>query len=182
LQAWPAIGVGREVKTLSFGYPERVAKEVVVSTKGSNVTGGSVASSESRFEVAPNVGNHFAFIRTRLALERTMMAWVRTAVALIGFGFTIVQFFERLSGLEGVAAAARPFAPRYVGLALIGTGVLVLAISAWQYHRLMGYLWTEYRPIAGDGDRPIHTPTYAVMILIMLIGVFAFLAVLTRAL
>ena len=24
-----------------------------------------------------------------------MMAWVRTAVALIGFGFTIVQFFDR---------------------------------------------------------------------------------------
>jgi putative membrane protein len=136
---------------------------------------------EQRFEVTPNVGNHFAFIRTRLALERTMMAWVRTAVALIGFGFTIVQFFERLSGMDGVAAAARPFAPRYVGLALIGTGILVLAISAWQYRRMMGYLWTEYRPIAGDGDRPVHTPTYAVMILIMLIGVFAFLAVLTRA-
>jgi uncharacterized membrane protein YidH (DUF202 family) len=27
-----------------------------------------------------------------MALERTMMSWVRTAVSLIGFGFTIVQF------------------------------------------------------------------------------------------
>jgi putative membrane protein len=140
-----------------------------------------VASSESRFEVTPNVGNHFAFIRTRLALERTMLAWVRTAIALIGFGFTIVQFFERLGGMEGVAAATRPLGPRYVGLALIGTGVLVLAISAWQYHRAMSYLWTEYRPIAGGGQRPLQTPTYAVMLIIMLIGVLAFLSVLTRA-
>ncbi|MGH7173561.1 MAG: DUF202 domain-containing protein [Gemmataceae bacterium] len=25
------------------------------------------------------------------------MSWVRTATALIGFGFTIVQFFDRLA-------------------------------------------------------------------------------------
>ena len=37
-----------------------------------------------------------------------MMAWVRTAVALIGFGFTIVQFFERFGGMEGVAAVRSP--------------------------------------------------------------------------
>ena len=136
---------------------------------------------KARFEAQPNAGNHFAFIRTRLALERTMMAWVRTAVALIGFGFTIVQFFERLGGMEGVAPAVRPLAPRYIGLALIGTGVAVLAISAWQYHRTVSYLFDEFRPIAGGGQRPLRTPTYTVMILIMLIGVFAFTSVLTRA-
>jgi putative membrane protein len=139
------------------------------------------AKGAGRFEAATNVGNHLAFIRTRLALERTMMAWVRTAVALIGFGFAIVQFFERFSSMEGVAAALRPLAPRYVGLALIGTGVLVLAISAWQYHRMISYLWTDFRPIAGDGDRPVHTPVYVVVSVMMFIGVFAFLAVLTRA-
>src|SRR5436190_4522907 len=142
----------------------------------------TVAEHADRFEANLNVGNHFAFIRTRLALERTMMAWVRTAVGLIGFGFTIVQFFERLGAMEGVAAAMRPLAPRYVGLALIGAGVLVLAISATQYHRAVIYLFTEFRPIAGSGQRPVHTPTYAVMLFMMLIGVFAFLSVLTRAL
>jgi putative membrane protein len=142
----------------------------------------TVAEHADRFEANLNVGNHFAFIRTRLALERTMMAWVRTAVGLIGFGFTIVQFFERLGAMESVAPALRPLAPRYVGLALIGAGVLVLAISAAQYHRAVIYLFTEFRPIAGGGQRPVHTPTYAVMLFMMLIGVFAFLSVLTRAL
>ena len=37
-----------------------------------------------RFEVRITSDSHFAWIRTRLALERTPMAWVRTAVALIG--------------------------------------------------------------------------------------------------
>ena len=152
-----------------------------MTMKGGYVAESEMAGGEARFEVSPNVGNHFAFIRTRLALERTMMAWVRTAVALIGFGFTIVQFFERFGGMEGVAAAAQPVLPRYIGLALIGTGVVVLSISAWQYHRMVRYMWTEFRLLAATGLRPVHTPTYAVMVVMMLIGVFAFVSVLTRA-
>lgn len=34
-------------------------------------------------------GSHFSWLRTRLSVERTLMSWVRTAIALIGFGFTI---------------------------------------------------------------------------------------------
>jgi hypothetical protein len=59
--------------------------------------------------------------------------------------------------------------------------VLVLVISASQYHRMIGYLWTDFRVIAGGGERPVQTPTYSVMVIIMFIGVLAFLAVLTRA-
>jgi putative membrane protein len=31
-----------------------------------------------------------------------MMSWVRTAVSLIGFGFAIVEFFERMQQMPGV--------------------------------------------------------------------------------
>ena len=51
----------------------------------------------NRFVVHPNVETHFSWLRTRLSIERTLMSWVRTATALIGFGFTIVQFFERFN-------------------------------------------------------------------------------------
>ena len=30
-----------------------------------------------------------AWLRTRMALDRTLMAWNRTSLSLIGFGFTI---------------------------------------------------------------------------------------------
>jgi putative membrane protein len=161
--------------------PSVTVSRLFFSSEDQQMAETTAAEHAGRFEASPNVGNHFAFIRTRLALERTMMAWVRTAVALIGFGFTIVQFFERLGGMEGVSAAMRPFAARYVGLSLIGAGILVLAISALQYRRMVGYLFTEFHAIAAAGPRPVQTPTYAVMIFIALIGVFAFLAVLTRA-
>ena len=57
-----------------------------------------------RFEVRVTAESHFAWLRTRLALERTMMAWARTAVSLIGFGFAIVQFLDTVQELPG----ARP--------------------------------------------------------------------------
>jgi putative membrane protein len=94
-------------------------------------------SADRRFTIEPTAGNHFAWGNTRLALERTFMAWIRTAVSLISFGFTIVQFFQRMPQME-TAAAARPLnpgAPRILGLALIGAGVVSLAISSWQYRR-----------------------------------------------
>jgi len=53
-----------------------------------------------RFEVRATASDHFAWIRTRLSLERTMMSWQRTAVALIGFGFAIVQYLEHLELLR----------------------------------------------------------------------------------
>jgi putative membrane protein len=141
---------------------------------------------DHRFEVRTTSDSHFGWIRTRMALERTLMAWVRTGVALIGFGFTIVQFFERLRDMEGVAPPVRPQAARYLGLALIGAGVLSLVVSAWQYRRIVDYLWSsQFKPIAGletRGMRPAitQTPLLVVVIAVLLIGVFAFVSVWER--
>ncbi len=73
--------------------------------------------------------SHFAWVRTRLALERTIMSWLRTAVALIGFGFAIVQYLNHLQQIPGARSAYLPTAPEYLGLALISCGVLALVIS-----------------------------------------------------
>ena len=106
-------------------------------------------------EVRTTSDSHFAWIRTRLSLERTMMSWVRTSVALIGFGFTIVQCLERLHSMDGAEPALRPEAPRYLGLALIAAGVLVLLVSIWQYRAVVRYLLSkEFAPIAGTTCRP----------------------------
>jgi putative membrane protein len=135
----------------------------------------------SRFDVRATVDSHFSWLRTRLSLERTLMSWVRTAVTLIGFGFTIVQFFDRLQQMPGVAPARNPEAPRYMGLALIFAGVMALVISIWQYRLLLRYLWTgNFASIAPTEEERMQTPLIAIAVLLILIGVSAFGAVLIR--
>src|SRR6476646_2579258 len=104
--------------------------------------------SAGRFEVRVTADSHFSWIRTRLSVERTMMSWQRTAVALIGFGFAIVEYFNHLQQVRGARPAYFPAAPEYLGLALISCGVLTLVISLWQYRSTIRYLWGEsFAPI-----------------------------------
>ena len=141
----------------------------------------STAPSTGRFEVRATADSHFSWIRTRLSVERTMMSWLRTAVALIGFGFAIVQYLEHLEETPGARAAYLPHAPRYLGLALIACGILALVISIWQYFWTVRYMWGEpYTPLAGLAKEGKQSPVIAVAIVLILIGLFAFFAVLLR--
>jgi putative membrane protein len=134
-----------------------------------------------RFEVKASASDHFSWLRTRLSLERTMMSWVRTAISLIGFGFTIVQFLDRMEEMPGVAPARFPDAPRYLGLSLIFCGIVALIISIWEYHWGLTYLWSgNFGVIAGATKEGRRTPLYAVAFALALIGTFAFFAVLLR--
>jgi putative membrane protein len=84
--------------------------------------------------------------------------------------------------MDKVAIALRPQAPRYLGLSLIAAGVLVLLISTWQYRRIVRYLFsTEFETIAGI-ERIKGTPLYAISIVMIFIGLFAFVTVFIRAL
>jgi putative membrane protein len=141
----------------------------------SNFTAGA-----DRFEVRVTADTHFGWLRTRLSVERTMMSWVRTAVSLIGFGFAIVQFFQRLQQTPGTQAALLPAAPKYLGLALMSCGVLALVISIWQYNWTVRYLRSgPFAKVAGLKEG-MQSPVIAVAVLLTLIGLFALTAVLLR--
>jgi putative membrane protein len=134
-----------------------------------------------RFEVRATADTHFGWLRTRLSVERTLMAWVRTAISLIGFGFTIVQFFDRMEDMPGVKPAEFPEASRYFGLALIFCGIAALLISVWQYRWTLRYLWGgNFAAVAGMREEGGQTPLLAVCIALILIGLSAFFAVLLR--
>ena len=139
------------------------------------------APNAGRFEVKVTADTHFGWIRTRLSLERTMMSWLRTATALIGFGFAIVQYLNHLQQTPEAHPAYLPTAPEYLGLALILCGILALLISIWQYFWTLRYLWHgSFAQIAGMTKEGMQSPVIAVAILLICIGVFAFFAVLLR--
>ena len=138
-------------------------------------------AANSRFTVKVAAESHFAWLRTRLAVERTILAYVRTAVSLIGFGFTIVQFFERFQQMPGTAPPQFPHAPRYLGLALIFCGVASLVIALWEYRWSVNYLWNrDYAPIAGMQKEGRRSPVLGVILVLLLVGIFAFFSVFLR--
>ena len=134
-----------------------------------------------RFDVKGDVASHFSWLRTRMSTERTLMSWVRTSTALIGFGFTIFQFLHRFNQTPGIKPAAHPWAPWVLGLGLIGTGIVALTIALWEYRWMVRYLWEkDFKPIAGVDEFSHHTPVVAISVVLILIGIFAFAAVLLR--
>ena len=136
-----------------------------------------------RFVVKATAEAHFSWLRTRMSLERTLMAWVRTATALIGFGFTIVQFFERLKDVEHVKQAAIPDLPRYLGLSLMAAGVVALALAVWQYLGVVRHLRSgQFASLAASSTLPVRTPLLAIAALLGIIGTVTFVAVVLRAL
>ncbi len=136
---------------------------------------------ESRFTVKVAAESHFAWLRTRLAVERTILAWIRTAVSLIAFGFTIVQFFQRVQDMPGASPATFPNAPRYLGLALILAGIGSLIVSMWEYRWTIKYLWSgDYAQIAGLTKEGRKSPVIAVAIVLLMVGIFAFFSVFLR--
>jgi len=140
-----------------------------------------VGEDSGRFVVRATADSHFSWLRTRLAVENTLMAYMRTAISLIGFGFVIVQFFDRMEQFPGAAPARFPDAPRYLGLALIFCGIVALVISIWVFRWMLHYLWEgEFAKIAGMTKEGKQTPLYFVAIALILVGMFAFFSVLLR--
>lgn len=145
------------------------------------MTNGPVGESPPRFEARATAEGHFAWIRTRLAAENTMLACLRTSVSLIGFGFAIVQFMHGVRAIPGAASPLFPDAPLYLGLALIFCGVMAAVIAVFEYRWTVRYLWSGgFAVIAGIAREGLKTPLYAVAAVLIVIGVFAFFAVLLR--
>ncbi len=135
----------------------------------------------NRFEVRVTAESHFAWLRTRLAVERTMMAYLRTAASLTGFGFAIFQIAFRVYGNPDITNIRFPRGAWFLGLALILCGVMSAVYAAAEYRRTIRYLWSDgYAAVAGITKEGRITPLYAVAFVLVLVGMFAFFAVLLR--
>ena len=79
--------------------------------------------------------------RVRYAIERTLLAWVRTGLALMGFGFVVARFGLFLREIEAVRQEAMPKASTgfslWIGTALILLAVLVNLLISAEHLRLM---------------------------------------------
>ena len=89
--------------------------------------------------------------RDHLANERTFLAWVRTALGLIGLGFVLARMGLFLDQWEATAAHRPPHATRHAGHEFIAIGFVFLllgtALCGWS-----GRLYRRAR-LSIDADR-----------------------------
>jgi putative membrane protein len=157
-----------------YAMARSVAGAGIAEQGACDARGGDMPEPPSQLEVRLTPEAHFSWLRTRLSIERTLMSWVRTATALIGFGFSIVQFFERLSHMEGFKPPRHPDLPRHLGLAL--------AVAILQYRGIVRYLdGGPFAAIAGRADSPWRTPAPFAASVLILVGVTAIVSVVSRA-
>ena len=78
--------------------------------------------------------------RIYFAAERTLLAWIRTGLALMGFGFVVARFglFLREIGSTAADISIRSSGfSLWTGTALVLAGVIVSAASTAQYLRII---------------------------------------------
>jgi inner membrane protein YidH len=78
-----------------------------------------------------------------LAAERTFLAWIRTGLALMGFGFVVARFGLFLQELQSIRPTGTPHSyglSLWFGTALISAGVVVDVYSSLRYSRLIGHM------------------------------------------
>jgi len=90
--------------------------------------------------------------REHQANERTFLAWLRTSIALIGFGFAIARFGLFIRQLQATVTqqqvANNPiFNSENLGVSLVIFGIMVIALAAWRYNQVFWQIERgDYRP------------------------------------
>jgi putative membrane protein len=84
-----------------------------------------------------------AELRDYLAEERTFLAWIRTGISLMGFGFVVARFgiFADMPYLPQRLLVGQPHELSvWFGAVLIAIGAIVNLVSARRFMRLVGEL------------------------------------------
>jgi putative membrane protein len=101
------------------------------------------------------------------------MAWVRTSVSLISFGFTIYKFFQYLIQLDKFPPAQSLIGPRRFAIGMIALGVGALAMATVQYRR-------DIRSLIEGSDEKHHRLTQLFAVAVCLSGAALLAATLLR--
>ena len=129
---------------------------------------------ESRSNQRTNLTNELAKERNRAAAERTLMAWIRTCLSLISFGFAIDKILQALQQTKLGSPAKFDVGVHLVGLCFIALGVFAMFWATIEHQIILkqirrdDYVYSPPRSLA-----------MTTAIFLQFIGLFAFIVVLS---
>ena len=98
--------------------------------------------------------NELARERNREAADRTLLAWVRTSLAMISLGFGIERLGQAALAFDGRMTGFSPLKTRLFGAALIALGIAATLAGMWEHKRVLlsiaeeDYRYADRPPIA----------------------------------
>ncbi len=119
---------------------------------------------------APILPSDLGELRTIMAADRTLMAWIRTALSMLSFGFTIYKFLE---GAEGQRPRADPNSPQQVGLFLVGLGIASMVLGTFSY-------WATLKDLNRTEAFRLGRPTLLIAAILSASGVAMFISIWIR--
>jgi putative membrane protein len=98
--------------------------------------------------------NELARERNREAADRTLLAWIRTSLAMISLGFGIERLGQAALAFDGRLTGFSPLKTRLFGAALIALGIAATLAGMWEHKRVLqavssdDYRYADRPPIA----------------------------------
>jgi putative membrane protein len=112
--------------------------------------------------------------RVFFAAERTLLAWLRTGLTIMGLGFVVARFGLFLQLLSAqthdTPAPLHHYASSALGIAFVLAGTLSIAVSALQHRRFVATLASVDLP-------PAYSRMFALALSLSVAGLGAALAV-----
>lgn len=132
-----------------------------------------MATQEPTTNVSTDENTELSKERTSQAADRTQMAWIRTCLTLIGFGFGIDVIGE---GLESTLSDTLTWGARLMGLGFVVVGIVAAITAMLQYRDVLKKI--EYGRFH---YKPSFSLALAVTAALILIGLFAGVAIVIGA-
>lgn len=121
-----------------------------------------------------NTSTELAKTRNRAAAERTTLAWIRTALALISFGFGLDKIISAIRDAGGDGNTSQDVGVQLMSMGFIGIGIFTLLIAMRQHKRELIRLRSDPYLYRDEPSLSIATATA-----VLVIGVLAFFLLLS---
>lgn len=84
-----------------------------------------------------SLANELARERNREAADRTLLAWIRTSLAMISFGFGIERLGQAAVDLDGKLLGFSVVKTRVAGAVLVALGIVATLAGMWEHRHVL---------------------------------------------